>query len=72
MSNYLEDKDLAFLKNCPNEDLKALADLLVKGVLNMTKMIPVVGAVFGAGFDIFTTKTIGATAKKIFIDGKVG
>lgn len=29
MSNYLEDKDLAFLKNCPNEDLKALADLLV-------------------------------------------
>ena len=43
-----------------------------KGVLNMTKMIPVVGAVFGAGFDIFTTKTIGATAKKIFIDGKVG
>lgn len=29
MNNYLEDKDLAFLKNCPNEDLKALADLLV-------------------------------------------
>ena len=29
MSNYLEDKDLAFLKDCPNEDLKALADLLV-------------------------------------------
>ena len=29
MSNYLEDKDLEFLKNCPNEDLKALADLLV-------------------------------------------
>ena len=27
--NYLEDKDLEFLKNCPNEDLKALADLLV-------------------------------------------
>lgn len=42
-----------------------------KGVLNMTKMIPVVGAVFGASFDIVTTKTIGATAKKIFIDGKV-
>lgn len=29
MSNYLEDKDLEFLENCPNEDLKALADLLV-------------------------------------------
>ncbi len=42
-----------------------------KGVLNMTKMIPVVGAVFGAGFDIVTTKNIGAMAKKIFIDGKV-
>ena len=32
-----------------------------KGVLNITKMIPVVGAVFGASFDIVTT----------FIDGKV-
>ena len=42
-----------------------------KGVLNMTKMIPVVGAVFGASFDIVTTKSIGATAKKMFIDGKV-
>ena len=42
-----------------------------KGILNMTKMIPVVGAVFGAGFDIVTTKSIGATAKKVFIDGKV-
>ena len=29
MSNYLEDKDLEFLKDCANEDLKALADLLV-------------------------------------------
>ncbi len=29
MGNYLEDKDLAFLKNCSNEDLKVLADLLV-------------------------------------------
>lgn len=29
MSNYLEDKDLEFLKSCANEDLKALADLLV-------------------------------------------
>lgn len=29
MSNYLEDKDLLFLKNCSNEDLKTLADLLV-------------------------------------------
>ena len=29
MSNYLEDKDLEFLKDSPNEDLKALADLLV-------------------------------------------
>lgn len=42
-----------------------------KGVLNLTKMIPVVGAVFGAGFDIVTTKAIGATAKKVFIDGKM-
>lgn len=42
-----------------------------KGVLNIAKMIPVVGAVFGAGFDVFTTKGIGSAAKKMFIDGKV-
>ena len=29
MSKYLEDKDLVFLKDCSNEELKALADLLV-------------------------------------------
>ena len=42
-----------------------------KGVLNLTKMVPVLGGVFGAGFDILTTKAIGAAAKKMFIDGKV-
>lgn len=42
-----------------------------KGVLNLTKMVPVVGAVFGAGFDVITTKTIGTTAKKLFVDGKL-
>ena len=42
-----------------------------KGILNLTKMVPVIGGVFGAGFDIITTKTIGATAKKLFVDGKL-
>ena len=42
-----------------------------KGVINLTKAIPVVGGVFGAGFDVITTRGIGAAAKKMFIDGKV-
>ena len=42
-----------------------------KGVINLTKAIPVVGGIFGAGFDVITTKGIGAAAKKMFIDGKV-
>lgn len=42
-----------------------------KGVINLTKALPIVGGIFGAGFDIATTKSIGAAAKKIFIDGKI-
>lgn len=42
-----------------------------KGVINLWKIIPFVGGVFGGSFDAATTKVIGAAAKKMFIDGKV-
>lgn len=39
-----------------------------KGIINLGKMVPVVGAVVGGGFDSVTTLTIGNLAKKTFTD----
>lgn len=38
-----------------------------KGVINLGKCIPVVGGVIGGGADLFSTRTIAKTAKKVFI-----
>lgn len=40
-----------------------------KGVINLGKMIPVVGAVIGGGMDFIETKIIANRAYKLFIDG---
>lgn len=40
-----------------------------KGVINIGKMIPVVGAVIGGGFDLAETSIIGKRALKMFFDG---
>ncbi|MGL4452304.1 MAG: EcsC family protein [Sarcina sp.] len=37
-----------------------------KGVVNLGKMIPLVGGVIGGGFDAVGTRIIGKTAKKLF------
>lgn len=37
-----------------------------KGIINLGKMIPLIGGVVGGGFDYVTTDTIGYRAKKIF------
>lgn len=39
-----------------------------KGAINLIKLVPVVGGVIGAGFDISTTVAIGKTAKEMFYD----
>ena len=39
------------------------------GVVNLGKMVPVVGGVVGGGFDFATTKTIGENAMRLFITG---
>lgn len=40
-----------------------------KGVINLGKMVPVLGGVIGGGFDIVTTRAIALAAKKSFKDG---
>ena len=42
-----------------------------KGMINLTKAVPVVGGLVGAAFDAGSTKIIGSVAKNLFIDGKV-
>ncbi len=39
-----------------------------KGAINLVKLVPVVGGVIGAGFDISTTAAVGKTAKDMFYD----
>lgn len=38
-----------------------------KGVVNLGKVIPVVGGIIGGGIDSVSTKTIGKIAEKVFI-----
>lgn len=40
-----------------------------KGIINMGKMVPVVGGVIGGGFDLVSTKIIAENAKKMFLTG---
>ena len=72
-SNYIK-------KNVTREMLKKINDAIVprlitkagsKGIINLTKTVPVISGIFGASFDVITTKGIGAAAKKMFIDGKI-
>lgn len=41
------------------------------GVLNLGKMVPVVGATIGGGIDVASTKVIGNNAYKLFIEGNL-
>lgn len=43
-----------------------------KGVINLGKMVPVLGGVIGGGFDTVTTRTIAVAAKKSFKSGEYG
>ena len=39
-----------------------------KGVINMGKMVPLVGGILGGGFDFVETKAIASRARKLFIE----
>ena len=41
-----------------------------KGIVNLTKAIPIIGGIVGAGFDAVTTNAVGEAAKKVFIYNK--
>ncbi|MFC6477484.1 EcsC family protein [Pseudomonas asuensis] len=40
------------------------------GVINLGKAVPILGGLISAGFDSFTTNTVGNVARDIFIDSK--
>lgn len=42
-----------------------------KGIVNLGKVVPVVGGFVGGGVDIASTKIIGVNAYKLFIEGKL-
>ncbi len=42
-----------------------------KGIINIGKMVPVIGAVIGGGFDLVETKIIAKRAVKMFFDGDI-
>lgn len=69
------------IKKLPFETLKAINQkvgfrLVTKfgqtGVVNLGKLVPLVGAVVGGTFDFATTKVIADTAYRNFIDGSEG
>ena len=37
-----------------------------KGIINLGKLVPVIGGAIGGGFDFYTTKAIGKNAKEVF------
>lgn len=41
------------------------------GIVNLTKLVPVVGGVIGGGVDVASTKLIGYNAYKLFIKGEI-
>lgn len=42
-----------------------------KGIINLGKMVPLVGGVVGGGFDVASTRVIANNALKMFIYGKM-
>lgn len=38
------------------------------GIINLTKMVPILGGIIGASFDTFTTNVVGNTARDMFLE----
>lgn len=65
----------AQIKRIPGEVLKKINQIVgfrlvtkfgEKGILNLGKMVPVIGGVIGGGFDVISTKTVAMAANKTF------
>lgn len=70
----------AMIKKIPGETLKKINQKVgfrlatkfgSKGVINLGKMVPVVGGVIGGGFDFAETRIIAARAYKMFVKGEI-
>lgn len=68
------------IKKIPGEVIKKINQkvsqrLITKfgttGIINLGKMVPVVGGVVGASFDFVGTNVIAKKAKKVFLDGTI-
>ena len=69
---------MALVKKIPGKTLQAInkkvgfrlfTKLGEKGLINIGKMVPVLGGVIGGGLDFFETRTIAKRAYKMFIQG---
>lgn len=68
----------SLVNKIPGKALKAINDKVgfklftkfgEKGVINLGKMIPIVGGIIGGGFDLVETKIIANRAYRLFIEG---
>ena len=70
----------ALIKKIPGQTLVAINQKVgfrfitkagEKGVINLTKGVPVIGGIVGGGFDLAETKVIANRAYKMFIEGDI-
>lgn len=75
-----EKLGISMIKNIPGKTLTAINKKVgfrfvtkfgEKGIVNLGKVIPVVGGVVGGGFDIASTSVIGKNAYSIFMKGEM-
>ncbi len=48
--------------------MRLLTKFGTKGIINLVKVVPVVGGVIGGGFDVVSTQQIAKQAKKMFVE----
>ena len=72
---------MAMVKKIPGEVLTKINQKVgfrfitkfgTKGIINLGKMVPVVGGVISGGFDFVETQGIASRSYKMFIEGRVG
>ena len=70
----------SMIKKIPGEALKKINQKVAQrfitkfgttGIINLGKMVPVVGGVVGAGFDFVGTNVIAKKSRQVFLDGVI-
>ena len=60
---------ISISNTCVKVGFRFLTKFGEKGIINIAKLVPVVGGVIGGGFDLVETKVIANRAYKMFIKG---